>query len=268
MAPTFVPIEDNTPLSAAKFDVVPSALRDRLRTNFEHACSKYTKAAVEAPVASYGTQYEIKQAQIYLIPKRDTKTTTIQTGFAFAESANIGLIGLILDNRAIIFAELSASQCDSSPAEQQRANPGFLECHAVGKTALSWGMDVFGCLSLCILVEGDAHELRREAYFVQRVYTSGEDGPRAGSPSRSSEGNEPAQRSGFSFSMKLPGVVAKGKEKTKEAGAEAEDEHRLDRMMGAGPQSKKKELSEEEFEAEFWRSHGGEPTNVRTTVRY
>ncbi|OAG00575.1 uncharacterized protein CC84DRAFT_1222075 [Paraphaeosphaeria sporulosa] len=267
MAPNLVPIEANGPLSAAKFDVVPSAMHDRLQTDFEHACSKYTKAAVEAPAASYGTQYEIKKALIYIIPKHEPEITTIQTGFAFAESANIGLIGLVIDNRAINFAELCASQCDSSSAEQQRAHPGFLECHAVDSGALSWGIDAFGCLSLCILVQGEAHELRREAYFVQRVYARGEDGPRAGGLSKSSE-QESAPRSGFSFSMKLPDAVVKGKIKAKEA----EDEDRLDRMMEAGPpQSKKPELPElswEEYQAEFWRSHGGKPNYERTTKRY
>ncbi|KAF2440993.1 hypothetical protein P171DRAFT_488571 [Karstenula rhodostoma CBS 690.94] len=257
MAPSFARVEESAPqLSTIKFADVPSALRDQLRNAFEKASSIYTKAALEAPAASYGTQYEIKKAVIFTIPKRDPEFTTIRPGFSFAESANIALLDLVIDSSTINFAKLTALQCEGSPDEQQRANPGFLDCHAVEKGGLSWGMDTFGCLSLCILVEGDKDELRREAYFVQRVYTSGEDGPRAGGHSLSSEQSEPAQRSGFKFSLRLPA----GAEKEKEKAEEGEDEDRLDRMMETGPrQSKKKTWGEctwEERRALFWRSRG------------
>lgn len=267
MAPSFARVIYSAPLYTPKFAVVPSPLRDQIRTNFEQACSKYSRAAVEAPAASYGTQYEIKKALIFVIPKREVEINTIQTGFAFAESANIGLIDLAIDKAAINFANLTARPCECSLAELERANPSFLDCHAVGRGDLSWGMDIFGCLSLCILVEGEADELIREAYFVQRVYASGEDGPRAGGHSRSSEQNDQTLHFGFRFSMRPPGGMEQKEEE------DDEDEDRLDQMMEARlRQSKKKTWGEctwEERKELFWRSRGtNEPTKSSTTKRY
>jgi hypothetical protein len=248
MAPSFARVGEGSTskLSTPKYSSVPSALRDQLSTAFEKACSKYTTGTVEPPAASYRTQYELKKATIYLIPKSDRQFTTITTGFAFAEAANIALLEHIIDTNAIDFANLNTAQCERSCAALELAHPEFLDVHAVEKGGLSWGEDTFACLSLCTLVEEGDHGLKLEAYFVQRVYGSGEDGPRMGALSPSSKQSDPPEQTGLKFSIRLPGSVKE--EKAKEG--KGDDDNRLDKML-VESERKARERSWERKEREY-----------------
>lgn len=262
MSPNFITIEESGPVASSKFDIVPSGLRDELQAAFEKAASKYTKAALEAPAAALGTQYHLKKAVVYFIPKQEPEIVTIQTGFAFAATANIALVKHMIDEDIVDFATLPSQRCE--PSLTGEANPQFLDEHAVTRGELSWGHDIFECLSLCFLTEGEDNELKREAYFVQRVYGGGEHSSTMRGFMDASVQREPAQKTGFKFSMKL----ARGGNNEHED----EDEDRLHKMMETGPsqsQNTHMEPSFAEFKAAFWAQHGGEPnTKERSTKRY
>ncbi|KAJ4344799.1 uncharacterized protein N0V89_012543 [Didymosphaeria variabile] len=263
MAPSFARIGDEvTPkLSGEKYNSVPATIRNSLRIAFEKACATYTTAALETPAASFRTQYELKKAIVYRHPERDSETSTIATAFPFAEPANIALIEHVVDKELIDFTMLSAVECVSSLAALGLANPHFLNLHAVRRGDLGWGFDTFGCLSLCVLAESE-QELWVEAYFVQRVYGSGEDGPRSGGVSLSSEQGSRAEGSGFKFSLKGLGGLAKEKEKEKKKDDEdeemLEDEDVLEKM-GKESKAKEEERLDREYEASLLRPRPLEP---------
>ncbi|KAL1595837.1 hypothetical protein SLS60_009527 [Paraconiothyrium brasiliense] len=109
--------------------------------------------------------------------------------------------------------------------------------------------DAFGCLSLCVLVESE-QELWVEAYFVQRVYGSGEAGPRSGGISLPSEQGSRAEQSGFKFSMRGVGGLGKQRNETDD-----EDVDMLEKM-GQESKAKEEERLDREYEASLLRTRG------------